>query len=323
MTKFYKSGSINAAINHTRAVYRSTTAFFSYDKDIARVETKITTVGGVPLKLRAADKIRLTMFLDTKAGLKRHDYLMEKDYVKQICYFVIPEAIRRYEGKAKCGLTIDFEDGRTADAGAFEMMIKRSMVDTELTEIETVYSQEFEELVRRMEMYAAEVIDVTNREIERVKKSVNDKAALAKDNIRKDYEEYLVFSADKRDKISQDAASVAKHAEEKIKEYERRFATIDQSLEAAETQLNKLKQDIANGVYQSASKTDAGIVRIGDGIDVTDEGLISVKEITKTSELTNDSDYIKKTEVAWQGTEAQWNALSDAQKSKYVFGALT
>lgn len=148
MTNIIKIGSLSADVAKTSARYTATTDFYSYDNNVGQISADIK-INDAPLIHEKVSKIRLTMVFTVEGALLRRDYLLTPTETDGLAFFNIPQELLGYVGTVQCGLTIDFKDGSTADAGTFTFSMKKSLIDAEVEQLEGAYSQEFQEILEK------------------------------------------------------------------------------------------------------------------------------------------------------------------------------
>lgn len=254
-----KVGRLKCNLSTTSTDYKTTTDFYSYDNNVTQIIANLFATHDEPLELNLVDKIRLTMLFVKNGEILRRDYLFVKGIKAGTAYLEIPDEIRGYVGEVRCGVTVDFKDGSQADAGVFKFQMKRSLVDENIEELQGSYSQEFEELVQKLQVVADESVAKINE----IKTSVSLVADNIKDEIQAETGKVANVAENEKNKMQSMTTNVKAAADAEITKIKAELprveqelsgltadlAVADDKLQDVEARQDVLEQELIDGQY--------------------------------------------------------------------------
>lgn len=96
------------------------------------------------------------MRVKQKGQYKHLVYKMMKSEQQLQYQFYIPPELLGYEGRVECGVYIDFSTGETLDVGYFDFQMRKSMIDGEFKELDTIYVKQFSDALEKIKVIADE-----------------------------------------------------------------------------------------------------------------------------------------------------------------------
>lgn len=131
--------------------------FYSHDYKSGYLLVKMLGEDNKNLVVSNDDTVRIFMRVKDNDTYKHLIYKMTvNDNESGIAELEIPPEILGYVGRVECGVYIEFADGKTLDVGYFDFKMRKSMIDGEFKELDTIYVKEFSDALEKIKSIADE-----------------------------------------------------------------------------------------------------------------------------------------------------------------------
>lgn len=131
--------------------------FYSHDYKSGYLLVKMLGEDNKNLVVSNDDTVRIFMRVKDNDTYKHLIYKMTvNDNESGIAELEIPPQILGYVGRVECGVYIEFTDGKTLDVGYFDFKMRKSMIDGEFKELDTIYVKQFSDALEKIKVIADE-----------------------------------------------------------------------------------------------------------------------------------------------------------------------
>lgn len=162
-----KDFEVHLDINAERKELITTSAvFYSRDINTSKILIHITRKNKEIL-LSSESKVYVLMLFDEVGEIKKHLYNASFEE-KNIYSIILPEKVLGYEGVVTAGVYIDYQNDQSADVGYFSFHMKRSMLDSDFPELDTIYVSDFEKALKEIKEKSSEFDGEAQRLIEKI-----------------------------------------------------------------------------------------------------------------------------------------------------------
>lgn len=162
--------------------------FYSHDYKSGYLLVKMIGRDNKNLVVSNDDTVRIFMRVKDGDTYKHLIYKMTvNDNESSIAELEIPPEILGYVGRVECGVYIEFADGKTLDVGYFDFNMRKSMIDGEFKELDTIYVKEFSDSLEKIKVIADEYEDKYSTAIEENQEEFSEELEKIK-QIAKEYE---------------------------------------------------------------------------------------------------------------------------------------
>lgn len=242
--------------------------FYSHDYKSGYLLVKMLGEDNKNLVVSNDDTVRIFMRVKDNDTYKHLIYKMTvNDNESGIAELEIPPQILGYVGRVECGVYIEFVDGKTLDVGYFDFKMRKSMIDGEFKELDTIYVKEFSEALEKIKLIAEEY---------------EDKYSTAIEENQEEFSEAL-------EKIKQIA-----------KEYESKYSTaIDESQEEFNLFLNESKKNMKELLESDGLVTAQALKKAVDDVNYVGTNLWAPNlykdnqgAVNATGAITSDRNYV-------------------------------
>lgn len=283
--------------------------FKSYDNQIA-LEFNVEQQNGTPADLLGAN-LRLLMFIyDEVDGMITKEpipfitkNLITESFLNGQVVYILPEAMKAYNGMVEAYVYIEYPDGSTSDNLGFTFRMKRSAIDGLAQDKADYFIADFQQLLDGVKQEATDAVNaaLTNVDstIEKANQQINEfveGATQAIDQTVDEVTEQLQATQTKIDTVSQNVTS----AQNNLKAVEDKMNQTNQQI----GDLGKLKKMYSNSIdfgeydYSGnpnlSAKLNASSFSLGTGATVADDNDEIVFTLDGTNQL---SKYASKAQV--------------------------
>ncbi len=233
MTHIIKKGPIKVSTQPKDFDLQATGLVFkSYDNQIA-LEFNVTQQDGTPADLLGAN-LRLLMFIydEVDGTIKKEPIpfitknLITESFLNGHVVYILPEAMKAYNGMVEAYVYIEYPDGSTSDNLGFTFRMKRSAIDGLAQDKADYFIADFQQLLDGVKQ---EATDAVNEVLAKVEASSTAKMQ----------ELEAVLDAE--------AKRLTEHANQnnqKITEYDQKFQQTAQNIATLDQNLNELRNDL-------------------------------------------------------------------------------
>lgn len=161
--------------------------FKSYDNQIA-LEFNVEQQDGTPADLLGAN-LRLLMFIydEVDGTIKKEPIpfitknLITESFLNGHVVYILPEAMKAYNGMVEAYVYIEYPDGSTSDNLGFTFRMKRSAIDGLAQDKADYFIEDFKQLLAAASLEANKVVEGLDQEIKELQQAAQD-ANTAVDN---------------------------------------------------------------------------------------------------------------------------------------------
>lgn len=154
--------------------------FKSYDNQIA-LEFNVAQQDGAPADLLGAN-LRLLMFIyDEVDGTTKKEpipfitkNLITESFLNGHVVYILPEAMKAYNGMVEAYVYIEYPDGSTSDNLGFTFRMKRSAIDGLAQDKADYFIEDFKQLLAAASLEANKVIEGLDTEIKNLQQAAQD-----------------------------------------------------------------------------------------------------------------------------------------------------
>ena len=180
MTHIIKKGSIKVPIQPKDYDLQATGLVFkSYDNQIA-LEFNVEQQNGTPADLLGAN-LRLLMFIyDEVDGMITKEpipfitkNLITESFLNGQVVYILPEAMKAYNGMVEAYVYIEYPDGSTSDNLGFTFRMKRSAIDGLAQDKADYFIADFQQLLDGVKQEATDAVNETLAKVEAVSENVS------------------------------------------------------------------------------------------------------------------------------------------------------
>lgn len=154
--------------------------FKSYDNQIA-LEFNVVQQDGKPADLLGAN-LRLLMFIydEVDGTIKKEPIpfitknLITESFLNGHVVYILPEAMKSYNGMVEAYVYIEYPDGSTSDNLGFTFRVKRSAIDGLAQDKADYFIEDFKQLLAAASLEANKVIEGLDTEIKNLQQAAKD-----------------------------------------------------------------------------------------------------------------------------------------------------
>lgn len=154
--------------------------FKSYDNQIA-LEFNVVQQDGAPADLLGAN-LRLLMFIydEVDGTIKKEPIpfitknLITESFLNGHVVYILPEAMKAYNGMVEAYVYIEYPDGSTSDNLGFTFRMKRSAIDGLAQDKADYFIEDFKQLLAAASLEADKVIEGLDTEIKNLQQAAKD-----------------------------------------------------------------------------------------------------------------------------------------------------
>lgn len=154
--------------------------FKSYDNQIA-LEFNVVQQDGAPADLLGAN-LRLLMFIydEVDGTIKKEPIpfitknLITESFLNGHVVYILPEAMKAYNGMVEAYVYIEYPDGSTSDNLGFTFRMKRSAIDGLAQDKADYFIEDFKQLLAAASLEANKVIEGLDTEIKNLQQATKD-----------------------------------------------------------------------------------------------------------------------------------------------------
>ncbi|PQE49172.1 BppU family phage baseplate upper protein, partial [Enterococcus faecium] len=154
--------------------------FKSYDNQIA-LEFNVVQQDGTPADLLGAN-LRLLMFIydEVDGTIKKEPIpfitknLITESFLNGHVVYILPEAMKAYNGMVEAYVYIEYPDGSTSDNLGFTFRVKRSAIDGLAQDKADYFIEDFKQLLAAASLEANKVIEGLDTEIKNLQQAAKD-----------------------------------------------------------------------------------------------------------------------------------------------------
>lgn len=154
--------------------------FKSYDNQIA-LEFNVAQQDGAPADLLGAN-LRLLMFIydEVDGTIKKEPIpfitknLITESFLNGHVVYILPEAMKAYNGMVEAYVYIEYPDGSTSDNLGFTFRMKRSAIDGLAQDKADYFIEDFKQLLAAASLEANKVIEGLDTEIKNLQQATKD-----------------------------------------------------------------------------------------------------------------------------------------------------
>ncbi|EMF0589149.1 TPA: BppU family phage baseplate upper protein [Enterococcus faecium] len=154
--------------------------FRSYDNQIA-LEFNVVQQDGAPADLLGAN-LRLLMFIydEVDGTIKKEPIpfitanLITESFLNGHVVYILPEAMKAYNGMVETYVYIEYPDGSTSDNLGFTFRMKRSAIDGLAQDKADYFIEDFKQLLEAASLEANKVIEGLDTEIKNLQQAAKD-----------------------------------------------------------------------------------------------------------------------------------------------------
>lgn len=154
--------------------------FKSYDNQIA-LEFNVVQQDGTPADLLGAN-LRLLMFIydEVDGTIKKEPIpfitknLITESFLNGHVVYILPEAMKAYNGMVEAYVYIEYPDGSTSDNLGFTFRMKRSAIDGLAQDKADYFIEDFKQLLAAASLEANKVIEGLDTEIKNLQQAAQD-----------------------------------------------------------------------------------------------------------------------------------------------------
>ncbi|PQB68684.1 hypothetical protein CUM95_01080 [Enterococcus faecium] len=154
--------------------------FKSYDNQIA-LEFNVVQQDGTPADLLGAN-LRLLMFIydEVNGTIKKEPIpfitknLITESFLNGHVVYILPEAMKAYNGMVEAYVYIEYPDGSTSDNLGFTFRMKRSAIDGLAQDKADYFIEDFKQLLAAASLEANKVIEGLDTEIKNLQQAAQD-----------------------------------------------------------------------------------------------------------------------------------------------------
>ncbi|PQD90606.1 BppU family phage baseplate upper protein [Enterococcus faecium] len=154
--------------------------FKSYDNQIA-LEFNVVQQDGTPADLLGAN-LRLLMFIydEVNGTIKKEPIpfitknLITESFLNGHVVYILPEAMKAYNGMVEAYVYIEYPDGSTSDNLGFTFRMKRSAIDGLAQDKADYFIEDFKQLLEAASLEANKVIEGLDTEIKNLQQAAKD-----------------------------------------------------------------------------------------------------------------------------------------------------
>ncbi|EJY34777.1 BppU family phage baseplate upper protein, partial [Enterococcus faecium] len=154
--------------------------FKSYDNQIA-LEFNVAQQDGTPADLLGAN-LRLLMFIydEVDGTIKKEPIpfitknLITESFLNGQVVYILPEAMKAYNGMVEAYVYIEYPDGSTSDNLGFTFRMKRSAIDGLAQDKADYFIEDFKQLLAAASLEANKVIEGLDTEIKNLQQATKD-----------------------------------------------------------------------------------------------------------------------------------------------------
>ncbi|MDW3608466.1 BppU family phage baseplate upper protein [Enterococcus faecium] len=154
--------------------------FKSYDNQIA-LEFNVAQQDGAPADLLGAN-LRLLMFIydEVDGTIKKEPIpfitknLITESFLNGHVVYILPEAMKAYNGMVEAYVYIEYPDGSTSDNLGFTFRMKRSAIDGLAQDKADYFIEDFKQLLAAASLEADKVIEGLDTEIKNLQQAAQD-----------------------------------------------------------------------------------------------------------------------------------------------------
>lgn len=154
--------------------------FKSYDNQIA-LEFNVAQQDGTPTDLLGAN-LRLLMFIydEVDGTIKKEPIpfitknLITESFLNGHVVYILPEAMKAYNGMVEAYVYIEYPDGSTSDNLGFTFRMKRSAIDGLAQDKADYFIEDFKQLLAAASLEADKVIEGLDTEIKNLQQAAKD-----------------------------------------------------------------------------------------------------------------------------------------------------
>lgn len=154
--------------------------FKSYDNQIA-LEFNVAQQDGAPADLLGAN-LRLLMFIydEVDGTIKKEPIpfitknLITESFLNGHVVYILPEAMKAYNGMVEAYVYIEYPDGSTSDNLGFTFRMKRSAIDGLAQDKADYFIEDFKQLLAAASLEADKVIEGLDTEIKNLQQAAKD-----------------------------------------------------------------------------------------------------------------------------------------------------
>ncbi|MEB7867248.1 BppU family phage baseplate upper protein [Enterococcus faecium] len=154
--------------------------FRSYDNQIA-LEFNVVQQDGAPADLLGAN-LRLLMFIydEVDGTIKKEPIpfitknLITESFLNGHVVYILPEAMKAYNGMVEAYVYIEYPDGSTSDNLGFTFRMKRSAIDGLAQDKADYFIEDFKQLLEAASLEANKVIEGLDTEIKNLQQAAKD-----------------------------------------------------------------------------------------------------------------------------------------------------
>lgn len=181
MTHIIKKGPIKVSTQPKDFDLQATGLVFkSYDNQIA-LEFNVAQQDGTPADLLGAN-LRLLMFIydEVDGTIKKEPIpfitknLITESFLNGHVVYILPEAMKAYNGMVEAYVYIEYPDGSTSDNLGFTFRMKRSAIDGLAQDKADYFIEDFKQLLAAASLEANKVIEGLDTEIKNLQQATKD-----------------------------------------------------------------------------------------------------------------------------------------------------
>lgn len=181
MTHIIKKGPIKVSTQPKDFDLQATGLVFkSYDNQIA-LEFNVAQQDGTPADLLGAN-LRLLMFIydEVDGTIKKEPIpfitknLITESFLNGHVVYILPEAMKAYNGMVEAYVYIEYPDGSTSDNLGFTFHMKRSAIDGLAQDKADYFIEDFKQLLAAASLEANKVIEGLDTEIKNLQQATKD-----------------------------------------------------------------------------------------------------------------------------------------------------
>ncbi len=181
MTRIIKKGPIKVPTQPKDFDLQATGLVFkSYDNQIA-LEFNVAQQDGTPADLLGAN-LRLLMFIydEVDGTIKKEPIpfitknLITESFLNGHVKYILPEALKAYNGVVEAYVYIEYPDGSTSDNLGFTFRMKRSAIDGLAQDKADYFIEDFKQLLAAASLEANKTIEGLDTEIKNLQQAAKD-----------------------------------------------------------------------------------------------------------------------------------------------------
>lgn len=159
-------------------IVQTAAIFWSHDVNTAKIYIELLRKG-TPIILNKDVTVRVMMLFDDE-NKSEHIYTAKiEDELKGLVSITLEESMRMYVGQVTCGVYVDYQNEEKTDNGYFTFGMRRSLIDKDMPELQTLYVSDFEKALKDIKEFKVDI----DKNISEMDNNFNEKYDKASKNI--------------------------------------------------------------------------------------------------------------------------------------------